>query len=274
MKTLILFGALTSLGALVVAQEATPDRATVRLSDPLKPAWVRAHTLNGGISVKGYEGKDVIIEARLRGRGDDGDGGNRYPGMKRVPIRSTGLTVEEQDNVVVVKTESWRAPADLVIQVPFNTSLRLGCVNDGSIVVEKATGEIEAQNVNGPITLSHVSGSAVANTTNGSVIVTFDRVDPAKPMSFATLNGNVEVTLPRGTKANLALRIDRDGDIYSDFEIATRATPLAEGDATKARKDGRYVLKVDRSVYGSIGGGGPEVTMKTFNGDIVLHELK
>ena len=62
MKTLILFGALTSLTAVVTAQEATPDRATVRLSDPTKPAWVKAHTLNGGISVKGYEGKDVIIE--------------------------------------------------------------------------------------------------------------------------------------------------------------------------------------------------------------------
>jgi DUF4097 and DUF4098 domain-containing protein YvlB len=273
MKTLILFGVLSSAGTLLAAQEAASDRATVHLSDPSKPAWLRAHSLNGGISVKGYEGKDVVIEARVRAKGDEGERGNPHPGMKRLPIRTTGLTVEEQDNVVVVKTESWRTPADLVIQVPFSTSLRLGCVNGGSIVVEKTTGEIEAQNVNGPISLGHISGSAVANTTNGSVIVTFDRVDAGKPMSFATLNGNVEVTVPRGTKANLALRIERDGDIYSDFEIATRPAPLAEGDASR-RKDGRYVLKVDRSVYGSINGGGPEFTLKTFNGDIVLHELK
>jgi DUF4097 and DUF4098 domain-containing protein YvlB len=274
MKTLTILALVMSAGARLFAQEASVDRATVRLSDPSKPAWLRANTLNGGISVKGYEGKDVVIEARVRGKGDDGERADRYPGMKRLPIRSTGLSVEEQDNVVVVKTESWRTAADLVIQVPFNTSLRLGCVNEGSIVVEKATGEIEAQNVNGPITLTSISGSVVANTINGSVIVTFARLDPAKAMSFATLNGNVEVTLPRGSKANLSLKIDREGDIYSDFEIATRAAPLVEGDGAKSRKDGRYVLKVDRSLYGSINGGGQEITLKTFNGDIVLHEPK
>jgi hypothetical protein len=274
MKTLTLIALVMSAGSRLAAQEPNVDRATVRLSDPAKPGWVRAHTINGGITVKGYDGKDVVIEARVRTSGDDGDGSDRYPGMKRLPNRSTGLSVEEQDNVVVVKTESWRAAADLVIQVPFNTSLRLGCVNGGSIVVEKAAGEIEAQNVNGPITLTNISGSAVANTTNGSVIVTFARIDPAKAMSFVTLNGNVEVTMPRGTKANLSMRVDHQGDIYSDFEIATRAAPLAEGDGARSRKDGRYVLKVDRSVYGSINGGGQEITLKTFNGDIVLHEPK
>jgi DUF4097 and DUF4098 domain-containing protein YvlB len=274
MKTITLLALLASAGTGFAAEEPSADRATVRLSDPSKPAWLRANTINGGISVKGYDGKDVVIEARVRGKGEDGEGSDRYPGMKRLPMKSTGLTVEEQDNVVVVKTESWRTPADLVIQVPFNTSLRLGCVNGGSIVVEKATGEIEAQNVNGAITLTRISGSAVANTTNGSVIVTFARLDPAKAMSFVTLNGNVEVTLPRGSKANLSMKIDREGDIFSDFEIATRAAPLAEGDGAKSRKDGRYVLKVDRSVYGSINGGGQEITMKTFNGDIVLHEPK
>jgi DUF4097 and DUF4098 domain-containing protein YvlB len=273
MKTLTLIALVMSAGSRLVAEDANVDRATVRLSDPSKPAWLRAHTINGGISVKGYEGKDVVIEARVRGK-DDGGGSDRYPGMKRLPMKSTGLTVEERDNVVEVKTESWRVPADLVIQVPFNTSLRLGCVNDGSIVVEKATGEIEAQNVNGPITLTNISGSAVANTTNGSVIVTFARIDPAKAMSFVTLNGNVDVTLPRGSKANLSMKIDRNGDIYSDFEIATRPAPLAEGTGARSAKDGRYVLKIDRSVYGSINGGGQEITLKTFNGDIVLHEPK
>jgi hypothetical protein len=99
--------------------------------------------------------------------------------MRRLPNRTTGLSVEEEGNVVVVKTESWRAPADLVIQVPFNTSLELGCVNDGDIVVDQARGEVEAQNVNGSITLTKIGGSALANTTN-EVVVSFARLSPGR----------------------------------------------------------------------------------------------
>ena len=273
MKALTLLAALLAGSPYASGQEAGVDRTTVPFSDPAKPGWVKAHTINGGITVKGYEGKDVVIEARLRSGHDEGRS-ERYPGMRRLPSRTTGLTVEEEGNVVVVQTESWRAPADLVIQVPFNTSLELGCVNDGDIVVDQARGEVEAQNVNGSVTLSKVSGSALANTTNGEVVVSFVRMDPARAMSFVTLNGNVDVSLPRGTKANLTLRIDHDGDVYSDFEIATRKAPVAHAEPAERGKEGRYVLKVDRSVYGTINGGGQDLTFKTFNGDILIREAK
>jgi hypothetical protein len=271
MKTTMLAAVILAAAPLLHAQEA--DRTTVAFSDPAKAGWVKTHSINGGVTVKGYEGKEVVVEARLRDRQDDHDRAGRYPGMKRLPMRSTGLVVEEQNNVVVIRTESWRAAADLVIQVPFGTSLELGCVNDGNIVVDQVRGEIEAQNVNGAITLNKVSGTVLANTTNGDVTVSFARVEPGKAMSFATLNGNVELTLPRATKASLSLRIDHEGDIYSDFEIATRAAP-ATTDPGRRGKDGRFQLKVDRAVYGSINGGGPELSLKTFNGDIVLHEGK
>jgi len=274
MKRTILAVALLAYGPSLRAEDAGADRTSVSFSDPARPGWVKAHTINGGITVKAHEGKDVIVEARLR-RHEDGehDRGDRYPGMRRLQARSTGLEVEESNNVIVVKTESWRAPADLVIQVPVGTSLQLGCVNDGNIVVDQVRGEVEAQNVNGAITLNKVSGTALANTTNGDVTVSFARLDPGKTMSFVTLNGNVDVTLPRAAKANLSLRIDNDGDIYSDFEIATRAAPVAS-EAGRRGKDGRFVMKVDRAVYGSINGGGQELSLKTFNGDILLHEAK
>ena len=70
------------------------------------------------------------------------------------------------------------------------------------------------------------------------------------------------------------MRIDNNGDIYSDFEIATRSAPVAPAETSKRGKDGRFVLKVDRSVYGTINGGGQELTLKTFNGDLLIHEAK
>ena len=274
MRALTLVAVLLAAGPQARGEEAGVDRTTVSFSDPARPGRVKAHTINGGITVKGYEGKEVVVEARLRPGLDEGGRGDRYPGMKRLPNRTSGLSVEEEGNVVEIKTESWRTPADLVIQVPFDTSLELGCVNDGDIVVDQARGEVEAQNVNGSITLGRISGAALANTTNGEVRVSFARLEPGKAMSFVTLNGNVDVTLPRGTKANLTLKIDNDGDVYSDFEIATRSAPVTPAESGARRKDGRYVLKVDRSVYGTINGGGQELTLKTFNGDILVREAK
>ena len=56
----------------VAAATGNPDRVSVPLSDPTRPAFIKAHLLNGGITVKGYEGKAVIVEARARAS-EDGD---------------------------------------------------------------------------------------------------------------------------------------------------------------------------------------------------------
>lgn len=276
MKTITM---LVSLWAAASSGTAAPDtptaeRTTVPLTDPSKAVRLKVHTINGGITVKGYDGKDVIVEVRTRDKDDSGEGSAHYSGMKRLANRSTGLSVEEENNVVTVSTESWRAPADLVIQVPAHASLDLGCINDGDVVVEHVQGDVEAQNVNGAITLTGISGSALANTTNGAVTVTFTRLDPAKAMSFVTLNGNVEVTLPASTKANLSLKIDQQGDIYTDFDIVTQAQAPATAESGRRGKDGRYVLKLDRAMRGAINGGGQEMTLKTFNGDIIVHAAK
>src|SRR5207247_3028767 len=52
-------------------QTQTPsgaDRVSVNLSDPARPALVKASLVNGGITIKGYDGKEVVVEARARNR--------------------------------------------------------------------------------------------------------------------------------------------------------------------------------------------------------------
>ncbi len=59
---------------------------------------------------------------------------------------------------------------------------------------------------NGPVTLTDVVGSAVAPSLNGTVTASMRRVTPQKAMSFTSLNGQVDVTLPGDTKANRKVR--------------------------------------------------------------------
>src|ERR1700693_3529858 len=66
------------------------DRVSVNLSDPSRPAFVKASAVNGSITVKAYDGKEVIVEARERNEENE----RPSNGPKRLKISTTGLTVE------------------------------------------------------------------------------------------------------------------------------------------------------------------------------------
>src|SRR5436190_13227303 len=73
-----------------VVQAQTGDRVSVPFSDPTRPGTLKASVLNGSITVKAYEGKEVIVEAKVRDEERKGVHGN----MRRIPMTSTGLSVE------------------------------------------------------------------------------------------------------------------------------------------------------------------------------------
>jgi DUF4097 and DUF4098 domain-containing protein YvlB len=159
----------------------------------------------------------------------------------------------------------------VTVQVPPNCSLQLKSVNGGRIEVSNVNGEIEAENINGSVILNNVSGSVVASSQNGSVTAVLDRVTPNKPMSFTTLNGKIDVTLPADTKARLRLKSDH-GAIYSDFDVKMEADGSKAVVEDSRSQGGKYRIRMDRSIYGSINGGGPEFRFETLNGNIVIHK--
>jgi DUF4097 and DUF4098 domain-containing protein YvlB len=191
--------------------------------------------------------------------------------MKRIPNLSTGLSVEEDANVITIGTSSMNRAVDISLQVPARTSLHLKTVNDGDIKVEQVQGEIEVNDINGAVTLTQVSGSVVAHALNGNVKVTLSAVEPNKPMSFSSLNGDIDVSFPADFKANASMKTD-NGEIYSDFDIkidTTAVQPLAE---QTSGKGGKFKIKIDKTTKGTINGGGPEMQFKTFNGNIYIRK--
>src|SRR5260370_11716773 len=190
------------------------DRIPVTLSDPSRPARIKVSLINGGITVKAYEGKEVVVEARARNRESSREGG---PKRLAIPL-TTGLSVEEENNELNVNTDSYIHPIDLAISVPVHTSLKLSAVNDGDIVVSGVDGELDVDDVNGSVTRNNVSCRAVAHALNGHLRATFTRVDPPKAMAFSSLNGDIDGTFPADLNANVTLRSDR-GDVFSDFDV-------------------------------------------------------
>jgi len=270
--TLICAWILSVAGALY-AQDAVPDKVTVTLSDPARPAQVKASLVAGGITAKAYDGKDVVIEAKSRGSRRESKSSEKSEGMKRLFNPNTGLHVTEENNVVDVGTSSYNNPVDLNIQVPRKTSLKLHCVNDGDIKVSGVQGEIEVNDVNGAVTLTGVAGSVVAHALNGDLVVSLSEVTPDKPMSFSSLNGKIDVTFPASLKANVVIKSD-NGEIFSDFDIKVDSNtrpPLVEDSRGKG---GKYRVRIERAIYGTINGGGPEIQFKGFNGNIYIRKGK
>jgi hypothetical protein len=275
------------------------DRAVVPFSNPAKPGLVEVDLMRGSITIKGYTGKDVTVEARLREKmiseedqaeekvgaaiatakaykekqsAEEKAEAEKAAGMNLIHVATTGLTVEESNNVITVETESWKRAVDLTIQVPTTTSLKLSNQTGGSIIVENVTGEVEVENMNGAITLSGISGTVVADTMNGEIKVTFLRVNPDKPMSFSTMNGDIDLTLPADVKAALKMKSDR-GNIYSDFNVSLVQSEQ-KNEEDQRKEGGKYRITFERTITGTINGGGVQLQFNTFNGNIYVRKAK
>jgi hypothetical protein len=255
-----------ALGTLLCAQDSG-NRVTVPFRDASKPRKLIVHLMNGSITVKGYDGKDAIVEfSGGSHRTSRRSSSPPAPGMRRLD-QGDDFDVTEDNNTIRVGA-GMMGGGSVVIQVPVETSLNLDTMNGGHIEVENISGEIEAQSQNASLTITNVSGSVVANTMNGKINVSLNKVTANKSMSFSTMNGNMEIQLPADVKANVKMRSD-NGEIWTDFDVKLGAT--SKTTVTDNRPSGgRYRVRVDKTIEGTINGGGPEMRFSTMNGRITI----
>jgi len=257
----------TSAVAQQPVQPAT-DRMTVPFSDPERAGTLKVNLLDGAITIKGSNRRDVLFvansqEARevLRRRQQ----AEPPPGMRRL-TQPGGFGVEERDNEMSVSS-AFNREINLAVEVPTRTKLKVSTVN-GGITVDSVDSEIEINTVDGAIMLTNVGGSVVAHAVDGNITATVARVAPQAPIAFTSLNGDIDVTLPAAVKANLRLRSDQ-GDVYTDFDVQV----IASASANRTQRNGRGVrIDVNRSIYGTVNGGGPDFELRTFDGNIYVRK--
>lgn len=226
----------------------------IPFSNPDASKRVEVHMVNGTIRVRTHAAKDVVADfAGSRRR-------EAPPGLRRIDLPD-GVTVEESGNTISIRGSN----GGVNLTVPVECSLKLATVNSGGITVEGVAGDIDANSLNGSIDLRDVSGAVVAHSLNGKVVVSLSKVPEGKPMSFSTLNGAVDVTLPADVKADVKMKSD-NGEIWTDFDIQLSATRAADG------RRGR--MRFDKLMTGKINGGGAELQFTTLNGSIHIRKKK
>ncbi len=276
MKAKIIFLLSFWIGAnQLMAQKDVVDKLTLPLSQPNEPVFLELALMNGSITVTGYPGNQVEIEAvtKLKKLDSEESSKKEREGLIRIPTTSSALEVEEDNNKIEIDVESLTKTVDVSIKVPFKTSMELSAHHNGTIKVDNVTGDLDVQNHHGPIYLTDVSGSVVANSHHGEIKVTFKQVDPQKPMAFSSYHGDIDVSLPTSVKANVIIKTEQ-GEVYSDFEIKKIEKAAKRIEENSNEKDGKYKIRIERAFYGAINGGGPEFQFSNYHGDIIIRKNK
>jgi len=253
-----------AIAAPIFAQE----HIAVPLADPARPVTMSVHMLRGSVTVKGYSGREIIVDTQ---GGSESKVESTHEGMHRIGGSNNDMSIESENNKVSISSHG-NHKGDVVIQTPVNTSLNIRTLNGGELVIEGLSGEIDAQNLNGKVTVRNVSGSVLAHSLNGAVTVSITSVKSGSPMGFSSLNGTVDVTLPANVAADFSMKTNR-GEIFSDFDVKLKSPPKPIVEESDSKK-GKYRVKTDGAVVGSVNGGGPEYKFTTLNGNIYIRKGK
>lgn len=261
--------AIMMLAGGVVGLAQDKGEIVIPLSNPGASCSLKVDVKRGSITVQGTDRKDVLVKYEaMESNTKEKAKSSSKDGLQRISSGSLDLEARESNNQVIIDSDSWNKGLNLTIEVPKNIDLNLDTYNGGDIYVSNITGEVILENYNGEITAKGISGSVSADTYNGEIKVELLKVTPDTPMAFNTYNGDIDITFPANFKGELKMKTNQ-GEIYSGFEMSmVKSDPVKKNDS----KTGTYKVYLDDWVRGKINGGGPEITMKNYNGDIYLRK--
>ena len=231
----------------------------------------------GSITVEGTAGKDIQLTVRKTIKARSQDILERARQEVKLDIAAEGRTIDlyvdgpfrdrDQDGRNEWRNPGYQVHYDFELKVPRRVDISLKTVTEGDIVVSGVEGDFDVRNVNGKVTITDIAGSGRAHTVNGAVKVVFTS-NPREDCSFKTVNGDLDVYFTDNLSADFRLKTF-NGDMLTDFPVTyllIKTVPQGE------RKGGKYVFRGNRFVGVQAGKGGPEMTMDTLNGDILIHK--
>jgi hypothetical protein len=165
-------------------------------------------------------------------------GGPTFNSEARPQNRESSGTMNIRNNDVNVEFK---------VRVPVGVAF-VGRTVNGEIAAKALNGNVDSRTVNGSIDIA-TAGYARARTVNGEISARMGRADWKDTLDFKTVNGGIDLDFP----ASLNTTIEAEtfnGEIESDFPL-------------------KVLGRISRKhMSGTIGEGGRELLLKTFNGSI------
>jgi DUF4097 and DUF4098 domain-containing protein YvlB len=199
---------------------------------------VKGYTSGGGISAEEITGS---LTVRTSGGGIEL---REINGPANARTSGGGITLEEINGLVEARTSGGGVQAyNLNGDASLHTS-------GGSITAEGHKGVLKARTSGGGIKITGLTGRAMAKTSGGSI--TFSLVEPPTgDCEMRTSAGSITCYLPRATNAHINARTSA-GKVVTELPITVMG-------------------KIEKSsIEGTLGDGGPTLTMRTSAGSIKI----
>lgn len=244
--------------ALFITGRLTAQEYKVTVENT-KDGQLELDNFTGELPVEGYSGNEIIITSD-----EHFDAPERAKGLK--PVYSAGpdntgiaLYMEKNGNKI-----SFRCLLPITrsgtyhIKVPENLLLKIHrqCGTDTRTMIQNMKSEVDFDGCD-EVNLKNVTGPLVISTINGSVNVVFSEISKDKPISIASINGEVDVTIPAKAGVNLEMS-NHNGNMYSDFDMVQENKNL--------RRVG------GNTVRATLNGGGTDLRLQSVNGNIYLRK--
>ena len=141
------------------------------------------------------------------------------------------------------------ASVDYRITVPRGAKLQDVKLTNGGLSLSGLAGSVKASAINGSITALKLRGQADLSTVNGGVVASFQSVSRAKPITLASVNGPIRLTIPPAA-GPAVVASNLSGGIASDV-----------GRVFRTGRGDRLVVK----------GAGVQIHLRNVNGGISIH---
>jgi hypothetical protein len=202
---------------------------------------------NGGITVRGWDGPNVRIRAKVQSWGTtEADAATR---AQRISIATQGSTLRASNPD---KDHNWSVSYEIF--VPRTTALALNTTN-GGISIENVQAAIRFETTNGGVSLANLGGSVKGETTNGGLNISLNGSQwQGQGLDVSTTNGGIHWKLPRAYSARLFTSTNMGG-IRTELPVT---------------KTGMF----HKEVEASLGQGGAVVKAVTTNGGISVDQTR
>lgn len=285
--------ALTSITGLALVTSATLAAAQIpaRQTDAsftwtgrvASGATLRMRNIAGQINVeRSTSGQVEVTGVKEWRRGDPADvrfevtpeGGD----VVICAIWFEGTCASNERSSTARRDDNRDAPRNNDVSVVFTVKLPPGVNIDAKgvsagVTVAGASGMVRAESVSGDVILSDVSGTVsassvsgnvqvegttiggiTASSVSGNVVVDAAALTGSDDLTFTSVSGNVEATIPAGTDAEVRMSTV-SGRVNSDFAFASVAGRAA---------------RLNQTLNGRIGAGGRGLSFSTVSGNVTL----
>jgi predicted membrane protein len=219
-------------------------------------------TLNqfpGNLPIEGYSGNEIVIVSDHSTKPPE-----RAKGLTPVYAQGTDNTgmavaVEKNGNQI---TLNCLLPiyknANYKIRVPENFSVKVSneCGSSGKVTISNVKNEVEVKNCQ-DIILKNVTGPLVLSTIAGDVQIVFTELSKDKPISLASISGEIDVTMPSKSAVDLEMETVT-GAFYSDFDLTSTDKKLKQVGGSKLKTQ--------------LNGGGVPLKITNISGNIYLRK--